>query len=1078
MAERTYEFYGFLQGDPNLVKAGLQVRIYDTNLVEWTDPSETFLTRSTAAGIVYKVRAHGDDRYHNPVDTQTGLRDQQQFYICFQQIGFDPYGRPARDQNGNILTFPFTAGPTNVVNINLFLSFFPFTVAPTAGDYVNRPTISVATSEPNATFLITTGGQEPTINGPGVTTITSSQTYQIAADGLIQLRISGVDLFSNVDISQTYFYNIELPTVQLLEAITLQEISDKRYFYPVAYTIDSNNVYTEIDQSDLDVLIANATAGQLQTLYYVPLNPGVVDGLIFGPRYAKLASNRTGTITYQVLYDTPSVGLVAYTGQTIEIVGVTTVQMEFVDTNLGDTGIITVNFNALSYGPIIEQITINNGESIVSNRSIIVNVLAKGTTPQVITIGQNPLLFPNTQSKHGTEAELLGNPEAGYGYTYLSFCTQGSPPCDEIVHTAFNEQTAFTLRDQQGEQCIYVRVRDFAGDGFPLVKTCVVLNTVLPFVTVNTAPSAILQSSSTYLLTGNKLPNSNIILNGIVVVQPDSLNTWSYEVMLASGANQFVFTSEDELNRVSPPTIVNINYTFVFTGVTSAVMIADGTGAWSAPLMGLISSDPNDPGQIFDIIVQTSDQFGNVATTDQTVLVAQQSLAVEITNPTIYAPIADCKPFVLFDIVNLNPLNFLGPYTVVADNNGNWTYSGVVLDPSTSIYTLSPNQTLVVSSVNQDGTEATVTVDLHVRNIQQMFIQLDGKIIAQNLQPPFSTLEKLSLGTLQDGQHTVQITAVDYLGYTSTDIESFIVDTTTPVVTILTPTVSELISTESSPILTYTINSVSPIMSKTVYIDGVNVGAIESGSPLPKLTDGLHTITVSAETIARCEMVINDGYGYGYGPEPQAHGKTGTATVIFTYLAPFVINLNTDAPLLNIGNDIDGLRQADSVIEELRILNTPSSDAEILDDWRLLYYGIPFQNAAVGDAQFTSQELQLIAQEGLNQARVSLPTQTLELMHFDTSIQSVPGIDNRPTNSNGTIQQDSNGNYIETANGLPLDLATVQNPIISGTAATNQLVITVYTHENDSIDQDLVTESINQLMPARGEALISFETVP
>ncbi len=105
------------------------------------------------------------------------------------------------------------------------------------------------------------------------------------------------------------------------------------------------------------------------------------------------------------------------------------------------------------------------------------------------------------------------------------------------------------------------------------------------------------------------------------------------------------------------------------------------------------------------------------------------------------------------------------------------------------------------------------------------------------------TLADNTLPTLADGPHTITVTATDAAGN--------VADITAPVVAL-----DDVLTNDSTPALTGTVND--PTATVVVNVDGVDYPAVNNGdgtwtladNTLPALTDGPHTITVTATDAA------------------------------------------------------------------------------------------------------------------------------------------------------------------------------------------------------------------------------------
>lgn len=105
-----------------------------------------------------------------------------------------------------------------------------------------------------------------------------------------------------------------------------------------------------------------------------------------------------------------------------------------------------------------------------------------------------------------------------------------------------------------------------------------------------------------------------------------------------------------------------------------------------------------------------------------------------------------------------------------------------------------------------------------------------------------SVVSKVSgstLGPLADGPHSVEVTASNSYGLTTTARVDFTVDTALPTVTIHSPLPGAV--TDARPLLDYTATSAARL---EVLVDGVVISQV-SGDQLVSLADGMHTLTVN-----------------------------------------------------------------------------------------------------------------------------------------------------------------------------------------------------------------------------------------
>ncbi|PJF03322.1 hypothetical protein CVD06_12815, partial [Acinetobacter seifertii] len=154
------------------------------------------------------------------------------------------------------------------------------------------------------------------------------------------------------------------------------------------------------------------------------------------------------------------------------------------------------------------------------------------------------------------------------------------------------------------------------------------------------------------------------------------------------------------------------------------------------------------------------------------------------------------------------------------------------------------------------------------------------------------TLADNTLPVLTDGPHTVTVTATDPAGNVGTTNAVVTVDTTAPVVAL-----NDVLSNDSTPALIGTVTD--PTATVVVTVDGVNYPATNNGdgtwtladNTLPALTDGPHTITVTAT-------------------DPAGNVGTTNAVVTVDTIAP-------DAPVIdpiNASNPVTGTAEPDSTV--------------------------------------------------------------------------------------------------------------------------------------------------------------------
>jgi len=146
---------------------------------------------------------------------------------------------------------------------------------------------------------------------------------------------------------------------------------------------------------------------------------------------------------------------------------------------------------------------------------------------------------------------------------------------------------------------------------------------------------------------------------------------------------------------------------------------------------------------------------------------------------------------------------------------------------------------------------------------------------------------------------------------------------------------------------------------------------------------------------------------------------------------------------LYIGSDGNGLNQADSLIEELRILNFASTDEEILADFTLLAKGTKFYNQ-------TSPIVLSSEYSTLEKQRVNLPDQTLVLAEFD-------------------------GSSTKLARQGVLTNQTTQ--IVDIISASNDIIFTIKIKKSEDVDRELLRSVLTNFAPADLNIIVNYEEI-
>lgn len=144
-----------------------------------------------------------------------------------------------------------------------------------------------------------------------------------------------------------------------------------------------------------------------------------------------------------------------------------------------------------------------------------------------------------------------------------------------------------------------------------------------------------------------------------------------------------------------------------------------------------------------------------------------------------------------------------------------------------------------------------------------------------------------------------------------------------------------------------------------------------------------------------------------------------------------------------IGSNGEGKEQSDAVFEQFRILNTASTDEEILADFTLLNKG----------SRFFNQDTEVILSSefsDLEKERVNLPDKTLVLLDLDGNV----------------LNKDRRG-----------VLTNNSTPIVDTFAAANDIIFTIKIKEGEVVDRELLREVLTDFAPADLNIIVRFEEI-
>ncbi|WP_228271404.1 Ig-like domain-containing protein, partial [Acinetobacter oleivorans] len=351
----------------------------------------------------------------------------------------------------------------------------------------------------------------------------------------------------------------------------------------------------------------------------------------------------------------------------------------------------------------------------------------------------------------------------------------------------------------------------------------------------------------------------------------------------------------DPINATDPVTGTaepGSTVTVSFPDGTTATVVAGTDGSWSVPNPGDLTDGQTVTATATDPAGNTSLPGSGVVSADITApVVALDDVLTNDSTPALTGTVNDPTATVVVTVDGVN-------YPATNNGDGTWTLADNTLPALTD----GPH-TITVTATDPAGNAGTdtavVTIDTTAPNAPVLDPINATDPVTGTAEPgstvtvsfPDGTTATVVAGTdgswsvanpgdLTDGQ-TVTATATDPAGNTSLPGSGVVsADITAPVVAL-----DDVLTNDSTPALTGTVND--PTATVVVTVDGTDYPAVNNGdgtwtladNTLPALTDGPHTITVTAT-------------------DPAGNAGTDTAVVTIDTTAP-------NAPVLDPINATD-----------------------------------------------------------------------------------------------------------------------------------------------------------------------------
>ncbi|MGQ0787761.1 BapA/Bap/LapF family large adhesin [Acinetobacter baumannii] len=745
----------------------------------------------------------------------------------------------------------------------------------------STPALTGTVSDPTATVVVNVDGTDyPAVNnGDGTWTLVDN-TLPTLADGPHTITVTATDAAGNVG-TDTGVVTVDTtaPAAPVIDPVNGTD--------PITGTAEPGSTVTVTYP---DGSTASVVAGPDGT-WTVP-NPGLNDGDTVTAVTEDPAGNTSGPATAVVDAVAPTVALddvltsdstPALTGTVSDPTATVVVNVDGTDypaVNNGD-GTWTLVDNTLptlADGPHTITVTATDAAGNV------------GTDTGVVTVDTTAPAAPVIDPVNGTDP-ITGTAEPG----------------STVTVTYPDGTTATVVAGTDGSWSVPNPGNLVDGDTVTATATDPAGNTSLPGTgTVSadiTAPVValddVLTNDSTPALTGTvNDPTATVVVNVDGVDYPAVNNgdgTWTLAdntlPTLADGPHTITVTATDAagnvgndtavvtIDTVAPnaPVLDPINATDPVSGQaepgstvtvtypdgTTATVVAGTDGSWSVP----------NPGNLVDgdtVTATATDPAGNTSlpgtgtvSADITApVVALDDVLTNDSTPALTGTVNDPTATV---VVNVDGVD----YPAVNNGDGTWTLADNTLPTlADGPHTITVTATDAAGNVGNDT--AVVTIDTVAPNAPVLDPINATDPVSGQAEPgstvtvtyPDGTTATVVAGTdgswsvpnpgnLVDGD-TVTATATDPAGNTSLPGTGTVsADITAPVVAL-----DDVLTNDSTPALTGTVND--PTATVVVNVDGVDYPAVNNGdgtwtladNTLPALTDGPHTITVTATDAA------------------------------------------------------------------------------------------------------------------------------------------------------------------------------------------------------------------------------------
>ncbi|AYY53832.1 BapA/Bap/LapF family large adhesin [Acinetobacter baumannii] len=745
----------------------------------------------------------------------------------------------------------------------------------------STPALTGTVSDPTATVVVNVDGVDyPAVNNGDGTWTLADNTLPVLADGPHTITVTATDAAGNVG-TDTGVVTVDTaaPAAPVIDPVNGTD--------PITGTAEPGSTVTVTYP---DGSTASVVAGPDGT-WTVP-NPGLNDGDTVTAVTEDPAGNTSGPATAVVDAVAPTVALddVLTNDSTPALTG----------TVSDPTATVVVNVDGVDYPAV------NNGDGTWTLADNTLPVLADG--PHTITVTAT-----DAAGNVGTDTGVVTVDTVAPAAPVIDPVNGTDPitgtaePGSTVTVTYPDGTTATVVAGTDGSWSVPNPGNLVDGDTVTATATDPAGNTSLPGTgTVSadiTAPVValddVLTNDSTPALTGTVSdPTATVVVNVDGVDYPAVNNgdgTWTLAdntlPALTDGPHTITVTATDAAGNVgndtavvtidttapNAPVLDPINATDPVSGQaepgstvtvtypdgTTATVVAGTDGSWSVP----------NPGNLVDgdtVTATATDPAGNTSlpgtgtvSADITApVVALDDVLTNDSTPALTGTVSDPTATV---VVNVDGVD----YPAVNNGDGTWTLADNTLPVlADGPHTITVTATDAAGNVGNDT--AVVTIDTTAPNAPVLDPINATDPVSGQAEPgstvtvtyPDGTTATVVAGTdgswsvpnpgnLVDGD-TVTATATDPAGNTSLPGTGTVsADITAPVVAL-----DDVLTNDSTPALTGTVND--PTATVVVNVDGTDYPAVNNGdgtwtladNTLPALTDGPHTITVTATDAA------------------------------------------------------------------------------------------------------------------------------------------------------------------------------------------------------------------------------------